>query len=148
VSLSSWFCCGFIMGRPGEGFLACWGSVWPGEGLSLKYRLYAPWSILARSAGLFWLPSSWALVKTALTMLSSLMPWIPTGWVRLSPQLLGLFVVLSIAALLACCCVWRKLGDLSFSRSLLSGECKMETVLVSIQFLLWCRPGLLEMMCR
>jgi hypothetical protein len=90
--MSSWFCCGFVIGRLGEGFLAYWGSIWPGEGLSLKYRLHAPCSILALSAGLFWLPFSWALVKTALTMLSKLMPWIPIGWVRLSPQLLGLLL--------------------------------------------------------
>ena len=47
---------------------------------------------LGPSTDLFWLPFSWALMETAPTMLSLLMLWIPSVWVRLSPQLLGLLM--------------------------------------------------------
>jgi len=66
----------------------------------------------------------------------------------LSPTAWAIAIVFSVATLLACWFDWRKLGDLSFFQSLLSGECRMETVLVSIKLKLWCRLGLLEMMCR
>jgi hypothetical protein len=53
----------------------------------------------------------------------------------ISPTAWATAIVLSVAALLACWFDWRKLGDLSFFRSLLSGECRMETILVSIRLM-------------
>jgi hypothetical protein len=50
-----------------------------------KVQTIRPLFSFGHSAYLFWLLFSWALVETAPTMLSLLMPWIPSVWVRLSP---------------------------------------------------------------
>jgi hypothetical protein len=66
-------------------YLVGWGSL-------PKVQTIHPLFSLGHSAYLFWLPFSWALVETTPIMLSLLMLWIPSVWVRLSSQLLGLLI--------------------------------------------------------
>ena len=109
---------------------ACWGFVWLGEDLSPNYRLYAPLFHIGYLAGLFWLLflGSCGVCFHHGSLYVDAMDSISLGE-ALSLNAWATVVVLSVAALLACCFAWRKWGDLSFFSSLLSGECWMETVL-------------------
>ena len=105
----------------------------------------AGWGSLPKFQTLCPLVPYWLSCKSVLAALlgllwSMLPPWFSFcwcygfhqfGWGSL-PNAWATFVVLSTAALLACCFAWRKWGDLSFFSLLLSGECWMEMVLVSI----------------
>ena len=142
VCMSSWFSCGWVWDLSRWRFLCHLRLCLAGWGSLPKFQTLCPlvpyWlsrkSVLAALLGLLW---------------SMLPPWFSFcwwygfhqfGWGSL-PNAWATFVVLSTAALLACCFAWRKWGDLSFFSSLLSGECWMETVLVSINTMMQVWPA-------